>query len=300
MRKTHGVDMSTREHYFSGKSPRRLADRIPAALRRCASSQQGISLLEAIIALAVMGVVTIAIFRLYITQHKNYMTQDDISVIQQNARSSIDEIARNIRMAGHGIPVGLPAITAADTDPDTIIVIYNASSCDTYLAEAMPQPSAELKCATDVSCFRDNQWVYIYEPDSGGGEWFEISHVQVGSKHVQHNTMDLSRCYGEDAIMIGLDMAKFFIDNTTDPTHPNLMVQRPGQTPQVFAEDITDLQFRYRMKNGMIVDQPALVDNIREVMISVTGRSGEPDYESEGQGRYRSRTFSSAVYLRNI
>lgn len=292
--------MSTREHYPGKNSPRRLASFVPPALRRHPRRQQGLALLEVIIALAVMGVVTIAIFRLYITQHKNYLTQDDISVIQQNARSSIDEIARNVRMAGHGIPVGLPAITAANTDPDTIAVIYSASGCDTYLAEAMPQPSAELKCATDVSCFRDNQWVYIYEPDSGGGEWFEITHVQAASGHVQHNTMVLSRCYGKDAIMVGLDLVKFFIDNTTDPDHPNLMVQRPGQAPQVFAEDVTDLQFKYRMKNGMIIDQPTLVDNIREVMISVTGRSSEPDHESEGQDQYRSRTFSSAVYLRNI
>ena len=229
--------MSTREYCPIRNGPRRLADRVVTILRRRAESQKGISLLEVIIALAVMGVVTIAIFQLYITQHKNYMTQDDISVIQQNARSSIDEIARNVRMAGHEIPVGLPAITASNTDPDTITVIYNASGCDTYLSEAMPQPSAELKCATDVSCFRDNQWVYIYEPDSGGGEWFEITHVQFGSRHIQHNTMVLSKCYGEDAIMVGLDKVKFFVDHTTDPNHPNLMVQRPGQTPQVFVQD---------------------------------------------------------------
>ncbi|MDH4158173.1 MAG: prepilin-type N-terminal cleavage/methylation domain-containing protein [candidate division Zixibacteria bacterium] len=292
--------MSTRECCASKSGPRRSAGHILAALRRRARNQRGLSLLEVIIALAVMGVVTIAIFQLYITQHKNYMTQDDISVIQQNARSSIDEIARNVRMAGHEIPAGLEAIAAANTDPDTITVIYNASGCDTYLSDAMPQPSAELKCATDVSCFSEDQWVYIYEPDSGGGEWFEITEVQIGSRHIQHNTMTLSKCYGKDAIMVGLEMVKFFIDNTTDPDHPNLMVQRPGQTPQVFAEDIIDLQFRYRMKNGMIIDQPTLVDNIREVMIAVTGRSSAPDYESEGQDHYRSRTFSSAVYLRNI
>ena len=83
-------------------------------------NERGFSFLEVLIALTVMGVVTTAIFNTYITQHKNYMIQGDVSNIQQNGRASIDELARNIRMAGYDIPISLDAIVASNTNPDTI------------------------------------------------------------------------------------------------------------------------------------------------------------------------------------
>jgi len=267
--------------------------------------QRGFSLLEVLIALAVTGIITLAVFRAYVTQHKNYMTQDDITEIQQNARVVIDELSRNIRMAGNKLPQGLQAITPANTNPDTITLTYRTSNCDTYLASPMPLPSAELKCALDISCFNNNQWVYIFEPDSGGGEWFQITIVQAAALHIQHNTMSLSKCYGADAILLSMNQIKFFVDNTTDPDHPTLMMQQPGQTPQIFADNIIDLQFQYKLDNGTIVDEPVLIDDVREVLISVTGRSRHQDYEAptvadDPNSGFRLRTYSSSVNLRNI
>ncbi|MDD3732164.1 MAG: prepilin-type N-terminal cleavage/methylation domain-containing protein [candidate division Zixibacteria bacterium] len=265
----------------------------------------GFSLLEVLIALTVTSIITLAVFRAYVTQHKNYMTQDDITEIQQNARVVIDELTRHIRMAGNQLPQGLQGITPANTNPDTITLTYRTNNCDSYLSSAMPLPSAELKCGADVSCFHDDQWVYIFEPDSGGGEWFLITHVQTGSKHIQHNTMPLSKCYGADAILLSMNQIKFFVDHTTDPQHPTLMMQLPGQTPQIFADNITDLQFQYKLKNGTIVDQPVLINDVTEVLISVTGRSRNPDYEAtivaeDPNSGYRLRTYTSTVNLRNI
>jgi prepilin-type N-terminal cleavage/methylation domain-containing protein len=266
---------------------------------RKTTDQRGFSFLEVIVALAVMGVVTTAVFHLYVTQHKNYLNQEDVSIVQQNARCSIDEITRNVRMAGHGLPDGLTAIVAANADPDTITVIYSASGCNTYLSEDMPLPSAELKCGGDVSCFSDSQWVYIYEPDSGIGEWFEITEVQTAAFRLQHNTMTLSRKYGANSMVLALDMVKYYVDYTSRPEHPNLMVQRIGEAAQVFAEDIIDLQFRYRMKNGMVVHEPLYSGNIREVIISITGGAIDADDDKEEPLPHNKRTFSSSVFLRN-
>ncbi|HUV30791.1 MAG TPA: hypothetical protein VMY05_06875 [Acidobacteriota bacterium] len=270
-------------------------------LYRIPLERRGAALLEMLIALAITGVVTMAIMKLYLTQHENYLTQDDITTIQQNARASIDELTRQIRMAGNELPAGLKAITAANTNPDTITISYKAGNCDTYLASAMPLPSAELKTAVglDITCFHDGQWVYIYDPDSGGGEWFEITEVQGPAYHIQHNTMALSRAYDANAILLALTQMKFFIDNTTDPDHPCLMVQPIGHNPQVYAEDVVDLQFRYRLANGMLVDEPILVNDIHEVIITVTARSDDPDPDKPGDP-YRTRLYTSSVSLRNL
>jgi len=259
----------------------------------------GATLLEVLMALAITGIITMAIMKLYVTQHENYMTQEDITTIQQNARSSIDELSRGIRMAGRQLPPGLDAITAYDTNPDTIVITFRSNECETFISAPMPQPSSELKCGTPVDCFSDGQWVYIYEPDSGVGEWFEITHTQESPSMIQHNTMNLSRKYGTNSLVLSIDQVKFFVDNTTDPDHPNLMVQPFGGKPQVYAEDITDLQFRYRLVNGNLVDVPVISHDIREVMIAVTSRSRNQNVENPSDP-YRFRTFSSSVNLRNV
>lgn len=263
-------------------------------------NERGSSLLEVLIALALTGIVTLAIMNTYVVQHENYLVQDDVTTMQQSARSSIDELTRQIRMAGHQLPIGLHPIEAANTDPDTITVTYHGNDCDTYLAEAMPLPSAELKCGSDISCFYDGQWVYIWEPDSAKGEWFEITEVQTGSSHLQHNTMSLSRKYGPNSQVLVLNRVKFYVDHTTAPDNPKLMVQVNNDPAQPYADHITDLQFRYRLDNGTTVDEPVLITDIREVQIEITAGSTMVQAGDGGDQKVKDRTYASSVNLRNI
>ncbi len=269
-----------------------------------ARGTRGTTLIELMIALALTGIVTLAIMKTYVTQHENYLTQEDVTTMQQGARASIDELTRQIRMAGHDLPLGLPALVGSNTDPDTITVTYHGNDCDSYLASKMPNTSAELKLATDVSCFRTDQWVYIYEPDSAIGEWFKISHVQTAASHIQHNydPKNLSRQYEADALLLALNQVKFFIDETTDQDNPMLMIQLGGDPAQPYADHISDLQFQYRLANGMIVDEPVLISDVREVLISITSESTRPEQRSDGgeviEGN--SRTYTSSVSLRNL
>ncbi len=255
--------------------------------------------MEMLIALFLTGIITTAVFRAFSTQEKHYTAQDDITTIQQNSRASIDELTRQIRMAGHSLPLGLAPIVAANTNPDTITINYRSSECNTTLSEAMPQPSSELKCGSAVDCFTEGQWVYIWAPDSAWGEYFELTHVQTGSNHLQHNTMDLGHKYPASSELMVITSLKFYIDSKTDANHPRLMVKPIGKDASVYAENMSDLQFSYRLKNGMVVDVPPLIDDVREVLISVTGRSNNPDYLAAGKP-YRTRTYASSVNVRNL
>ncbi len=262
------------------------------------NSSRGFSLVEVMIALLLSAVVTSAAFKAYVSQHKNYMIQDDITNIQQNARASLDELTRQVRMAGYQLPNGLPSILASNTNPDTITITYHQSGCDTYLSAAMPQPSAELKCGSDVSCFSVGQWVYIWEADSAKGEWLNLTQVQAGSNHLQHNTMSLSRKYGANSNVLSITQLKFYVDRS-DTTHPKLMMAPISGVAQIYADDISDLQFTYRLKNGTTVDVPASYQDVVEVLIAVTGRSTNPDPDRPAGKQYRYRTFNTSVMLRN-
>jgi type II secretory pathway pseudopilin PulG len=262
-------------------------------------STGGFSLIETLIALGITAFVTAAIFEAYKTQNKNYLTQDDITNIQQNSRASIDELTRQIRQAGFGVPSLFPCIYAANTNPDTITLVYQAKDCNATLTDAMPQTSAELKC-DDVSCFEDNQDAFIWEPDTNKGEFFVITQVQNGSDHLQHNTTNFTRKYGANSVVLSLVAAKFYVDKTTDATHPKLMVKYGSKPAAIYADDIADVQFRYRMKNNTILDIPTAATDVREVLISVTGRSNRPDPDKTGDAAYRWRTFASSASLRNL
>lgn len=273
-------------------------------ITRIARAEHGTTLIELLIALVITGVVTLAIMKTYVTQHESYMIQDDITNMQQTARACIDELTKQIRMAGHDLPIGLPAIIGSDTNPDSITITYHGNNCDTWLSDPMPQPSAELKCGSDITCFDVDQWIYIHDPVTLTGEWFKISEIQSGSGHIQHRytPKELSKSYDANAQVLALSRVMFYVDNTTDPSNPKLMVKIGGDDPMPYAEHISDLQFQYRLANGTIVDEPLLVSDIREVLISISAQSTLPGMQIDGHDpdEIRERTYNSSVSLRNI
>ncbi len=162
----------------------------------------------------------------------------------------------------------------------------------------MTATTADLVCGSAVGCFAPGQWAYIWEADSAKGEWFLISNVQPGSNHLQHTSMALSRIYGANSSVLSITQIKFYL-NRADTTHPELMMSSINGTPQIYADDISDLQFTYRLKNGTTVDVPVNYQDVVEVLISITGRSTNPDPDLPAGKQYRYRTFNTSVMLRN-
>ena len=75
--------------------------------------------MEVLISLVLTAITTTALLKIYLNQHENYLAQDDITQVQQGARAAIDEITRQVRMAGHQLPPAIEPIIASNTNPDT-------------------------------------------------------------------------------------------------------------------------------------------------------------------------------------
>ncbi len=269
-----------------------------AIIAKC-KSDSGFTLIELVLAAVISIVVIGAAFNVYIVQHKQLLIQEQISDMQQALRGSMDELTTKIRLAGYNLPQTLIPLVARNTNPDSILILYDTAILDNVtLNHAMPQPSAELRCDGDLSGITDNDWLYIYDPVSQTGEFFLCTQVQYAAGHIQHNTMPLSRSYGVGAQVVKINMLKYFIDSTTDTLHPKLMVSVMNEAPQVFAEDITDLQFQYVLSSGAIVDVPPLASMVREVIISITARSARRDTEFAAD--YRHRNLTTRVKVRNL
>jgi len=64
------------------------------------TKQRGLTLIELLVALIICATVIAAIYRVFIAQSKAYVFQDQVVEIQQNIRTAMELMVRDIRMAG--------------------------------------------------------------------------------------------------------------------------------------------------------------------------------------------------------
>ena len=259
---------------------------------------RGFGVMEFIVALLLAGIVTSGAFALYLTQNKQWGVQDQVTDMQSSLRAAAAELTAKIRMAGYKVPDNIPPILAYNTNPDTIVIIYDSEDLrDVQLEHEMPSPSVELRCdGHDLTGLHDGDWAFIYDPNTRSGEFFLVTQIQY-SDHIQHNTMPLSKAYPVGSKVYKLNRFKYYIDRT-NLAHPNMMMQCWGWPAQVYAENITNLNFMYVLSSGTVVDVPNVAYMVREVRFNVDARSDKPD--NEFQIPYRSRSLSSKVNVRNL
>lgn len=263
-------------------------------------NQNGFTIIELLIALAIAAIITGAAMSLYITENKQLMVQNSVSDTQSSLRAASSELASQIRLAGYNIPDVAMAIKASNTNPDSITIGINSGMpCGPVtLSAAMPQPSAELKVAGDISCINDGDTLYIYDPTTKFGENFICTNVQRAAMHLQHNTTDLHESYQSGSLILKqFHTIKYYIDRST-ASHPNFMKSIDGGAASVYAENITNLNLRYVLSSGAIVDVPAMNNMVREVIISVDARTDASD--NEFQTSYRTRSVTTKVKVRNL
>jgi type II secretory pathway pseudopilin PulG len=271
-------------------------------MMKCFKNNSGITLVEILVATVIGAIVTAAAVEIYIHHHKNWIIQEGVSDLQQNGRAAIEELSSKIRMAGYRIPEGLEAIISGSQvgtlDPDSITLVFlKEPACTTTIYAPMPQPSSELKCMGDVSCFEVGMWCYIWDPFAKEGEFFEITQVQNSPSHLQHSTMKLSKSYPAGSKIYIFDVMRFFVDDWTDTLHPRLMRQEFSDTPDIYADNITNLQIRYHMSDGSVLDTITYSQYVRRIDIDVVARTNREDLLLDN---YRYDTLRTTVQVRNL
>ena len=87
-------------------------------------AQAGVTLLELLIASLMTIIVTSAAFTFFIRSHQQYLSQEEISEAQENLRASVEEVCRQLRMAGFNIPDSINAfeIDSVSSGSDTLVI----------------------------------------------------------------------------------------------------------------------------------------------------------------------------------
>ena len=263
-------------------------------------STRGITLLELLIASVIALLVTGAALEVYLNQQKGWLAQENISDMQQNSRAAMEEIVFHLMQAGYNLPVGVEAILASNSNPDTITMVYASEPpCNASLLNAMATVHSELELDPDsVGCYHGDSWAYIHDPVTGEGEYFYISDVQQASGEIYHSTMPLTKVYPAGSNINVFEMATFYIDDTSDSLHPKLMLERMDGVPQIYADNIEDLQFTYTLAYGAVVDTLVTSSIVREVNIELVSRTDNLDPIQEDD--YARDTLRTTVFVRNL
>ena len=98
--------------------------------------QCGITLIELLIALTIFGFVIGGSYRVFVAQSKAYTVQDQVVEVQQNIRSAMEVLLRDLRMAGFDddgpnskVTVPTPTLLIGD---DSITVFYEYDNTTRY------------------------------------------------------------------------------------------------------------------------------------------------------------------------
>lgn len=285
----------------------------------------GFTLIEIMIALVILGIATTAIFTTFMSQHKAYVVQNSVAEMQQNLRGGMQFLEMDARNAGYGLPpsvaLKLPSlllgggtismvsglgISDGDTTGSDNLYIISLSATATQIADSMPNVSAEIKVVDPVG-FQVGMVAIIF--DATNADVFQVTQVQA-SNHIQHNptgifgmeNKDFSKAYGEGSTVALINYSGYYIDTTTDPAHPKLMRNMPGDNvliSEIVADDIEDLQIRLVLDSGAEQDgaDNTTLPHVRQLRIYLAARTGasDPQWSETPRTWYNRTTLPAAL-----
>jgi len=286
--------------------------------RRKVERERGVTLIELMLVVGIMGIVLAATYNMFDFQQKSYSVQDNVAVMQQNVRVGLEYMVKEIRMTGY-IPENIPYDA---TDPPEVIPVKPAPEDsdevnDTHFPEGAGGESIEEAKADSIT--------FQADVDNDGAS--ETVRYRLGPDPIDLDPLDLSQPTDLTRMVWRWDGSSWSDDLDGDSTVD------PEESPQVVAEDIDALEFNYALladDDGLDndidddgdgnVDDPGELKNwdlgvdvplntkelrsyIRQVTVTLTARTAAQDskYIHPQQGdHYRRRTLTSRIGLRNM
>lgn len=233
--------------------------------------REGFTLIEIVIAMAILGIVLLATFSFFNSQHKSYTVQNAVAQLQESVRGGMLYMEDDLRNAasipglnlslppelfGGSVPVslasGLGVADGGTNGPDTIYLISLQSGQTTLgpnTGEAIP-----VQADTDVVSVQDWQagdLAIVY--DGTNASIVFVTGVQESPTRFNHHpisgsifgTNKLGYNYAEGANVARIRYSGYAIDNSV-PAHPRLVRRyldnNATLVADIVADDIEDMQ----------------------------------------------------------
>ena len=235
----------------------------PEAARSCLSCHRGFTLVELIVVIGIFSIVMAAIYSVFVRSNRVYISQEEVVAAQQEARSALEILGREIRMAG---------LIAADNQSGGFDMITTAAWA--------ANPDSDIEIATVDVANRTTTLAFKSDLDDDGNT-DAVRYVYYHSDHItasRQNTL-----YRETLTWSGGTWA--------DPS---------GVGEQLFLENIQDLTLTYQMADGTTNNAPANLEDIRGVIIDLVAQTAHAVEPYEGGKFPRTRQLISNIQIRNL
>lgn len=246
----------TPETSADGYSERKQVER-----NRCCNSQ-GFTLVELLVVIAVFSIVMTGIYSIFVRSNRAYLSQEQVVAAQQEARSALDILGREIRMAG----LIAPNNQAGGLD------MINAAAYAGSAESAIEIATVDTASKTTTLAFKSDL--------DGDGNTDAVRYVYYHSDHAtvsRRNTL-----YRETATWGAGTWAD------------------PAGGEQLFLENIQSLNLNYQLVDGTTSTAPADLEDIRGVVISLTAQTAIEVNPYDGGKGFRSRELVSNIQIRNL
>jgi prepilin-type N-terminal cleavage/methylation domain-containing protein len=271
-------------------------------------TEKGVSLIELLIALLIMGILMAALYRAFGSQQRIYNIEDQVVDMQQNLRWSITKMVGKIRMAGYGGNI-LDSFRDVNGFTSIITPIHNvnhAGPAGDSITVIMADEVSVLTKNAEKGSFLLNVKNADSLFDAGAKKYLCLNgENNYLVKRVSGTTVTLAdplaknHSINEAVSLVKAITYKLQWDKTNSEMPVLVEDENAGAGSQVIAENIENIQFFYTLSDGSVTDLPIDPENIRMVKIHVTARAKTPDTQMLGDG-YRRRELYVSVLVRNL
>ena len=227
---------------------------------------KGFTLVELLVVVAIFGIVIGASYTVFV---RVYISQEEVVAAQQEARTALEILSREIRMAG---------LIAEENQPGGLSPLFNGAYGGSSAAPI------ELASRDDVSktttlAFKSDLDGFDLDNNGQTDDTEAVRYIYYHSDHpnvARRNTLTRQLQVWSGGAW-------------TDVT---------GE--QLFIENIDDLKLIFELIDGTQQESPANPSNIRGVNIEITARTEHQVEPYEGGKATRYRSLHSCVQIRNM
>ena len=273
------------------------------------------------IALVISSALIAGLFRMFVSQQASYATQEQVTDMQQNVRVAVNQMIREIRMAGFagkgdnapGIndiinffknvngftsiiaPVDETTVDGITHDQITVVAAYDLVS--TLAADTNKAGDPFTLILNSSAPFDGDKKKYLC---LGGQYLYEVASV-AGNVVTLKNTNPLGEDHLKGDTVFMVKAITYGLRRDADGVTPVLFRnENTGGGRQPLAENIENLQLRYLLGDGTETDAPGDPTQVRGVRIMITARSQRSDPRSKEPGGFLRRTINTYVDVRNL
>lgn len=248
--------------------------------------RRGVTLVELLMALAILGVVMAGLLTVYMAGVSIGSTGTNRTEAQQSARATLS-IDERLRLSGYGYPRTLPTFTAAT--PTSMTFWADLRNASTILTVDLGQGVGNTTLTvSDVSRINPGDTIYLIK-----GDLWETLTVTAVTDTITVAAGPTLRSY-ERGTLVGRPRPITYSWNAL--TQELSMNAGDGTGAQPLVEGVQNLQFQYFDTGDVAIAPAALaanLGNIRRIVITMTARS-------VGTSNPATFTVTSSVRPRNL